>query len=638
MKSLNDYIGDIIETSEIIGKVKKVKEPKGKSILMGDNIRPLDPKETEKLIKNGNYCPDWSRVMVAEGFSPDRIFHSNFFGTCILGAFRENAVKADKNLVYPSGIYNSTITDCEIGSDSLVMNVGSLSCYIVWEGAVVFNCSSVIGGETAFGNGVEIGIAIETGGREVLTFAELSIPVAEMIGGRRADKELQDAYKAFIDKYTKAVTSPRGIICKNAILRNTPKVVNTFVGEGAVIDSATCVSEVTMLSNAEEPTEISDGAYVTKSILQWGCEASSMAIVDKSVMTEHSHAERHGKVTESILGPNTGIAEGECTASLCGPFVGFHHQSLLIAAWWPEGKGNVGYGANVGSNHTGKAPDQEIWCGEGAFFGLGVNVKMPSDFSSAPYCIIATAVNSLPQKVEMPFSLINTPAAIIPGISPAYNEIMPGWVLSDNIFSVKRNEGKYAKRNKAKRTQFEFEAFRPDTVDLMIEARKRLSAVQETKEIYTDRDIKGLGKNYMSERFRKKGIDAYTFYIKYYALKGFMKKLEQLVKEGKTGDIGTLLETASDDPRWEHERKLILEEIKEKNPAALLTQFAEITEEIAQAVETSKAKDDKRGVRVIPDYAEAHEPAQENSFVKQTLAEAAEIKKQIDQLVKKLGA
>ena len=52
------------------------------------------------------------------------------------------------------------------------------------------------------------------------------------------------------------------------------------------------------------------------------------------------------------------------STSLVGPFVAFHHQALLIAAYWPEGKGNIAYGANVGSNHTGKAPDQEIRPGE----------------------------------------------------------------------------------------------------------------------------------------------------------------------------------------------------------------------------------------------------------------------------------
>ncbi|HPB30802.1 MAG TPA: DUF4954 family protein, partial [Candidatus Sumerlaeota bacterium] len=475
MSQLTSHIEKVIKSSELVKAVKAVAKPAGASVVLGDAARKLKAKEIEKLIKNGNYCPDWANVLVAKDFSADRVCNSSFFGSCILGAFTANEVKADDNLVLTAGIYNSVINNCEIGNNALIMNVGTLSGYIVWDDAIIMNCDSIIGGETVFGNCVEMSIAIETGGREVATYAEITMPVAELVAGRRGDKELQQEYKDFIAKYKKAVTSPKGIICRKAAIRNTSKIVNTFVGEAAVIDAAGQVKDATILSNEKESAKVLSGACVTKSIIQWGSDATSMAIVDKSVLMEHSHAERHGKVTESILGPNTGVAEGECTASLCGPFVGFHHQSLLIAAYWPEGKGNVGYGANVGSNHTGKAPDQEIWCGEGTFFGLGVNIKMPSDFSRAPYSIIATAVNALPQRIEMPFSLVNTPAVRIDKISPAYNEIMPGWVLSDNIFSIKRNEGKYTKRNKAKRTPFVFEVFRPDIVDLMIEARKRLS-------------------------------------------------------------------------------------------------------------------------------------------------------------------
>jgi hypothetical protein len=161
---------------------------------------------------------------------------------------------------------------------------------------------------------------------------------------------------------------------------------------------------------------------VRSSIVQWGCEVTTGAIVENSVLVEHSHVERHGKVAMSVIGPNTGIAEGEVTSCLVGPFVGFHHQALLIAAVWPEGKGNIGYGANVGSNHTSKAPDQEIFPGEGVFFGLGCSVKFPADFSDAPYSIIATAVPTLPQRVEFPFSLINKPSAAFPGISSSFGE------------------------------------------------------------------------------------------------------------------------------------------------------------------------------------------------------------------------
>ena len=61
-----------------------------------------------------------------------------------------------------------------------------------------------------------------------------------------------------------------------------------------------------------------------------------------------------GKLTHSVLGPDSGVGAGECLHCLVGPFVGFHHQSLLIATIWPLGRGNVGYGANVGSNHTSR--------------------------------------------------------------------------------------------------------------------------------------------------------------------------------------------------------------------------------------------------------------------------------------------
>ena len=199
------------------------------------------------------------------------------------------------------------------------------------------------------------------------------------------------------------------------------------------------------------------------------------------MLLEHSHIERQGKVFESILAPNTGVAKGEVSACLMGPFIGFHHQALLISAIWPSGKGNIAYGANVGSNHTAKLPDQEMWPGEAMFLGLGVNVKFPADFTRAPFSLIASSVNTLPQRVTFPFSLINNRSSAHPEIPPALNEIVPGWLLSDNIYFVKRNEAKYKRRNKARRTRIDFEAFRPDTIDLVIDACQRLESVRRAQ-------------------------------------------------------------------------------------------------------------------------------------------------------------
>src|SRR5262249_41384678 len=157
---------------------------------------------------------------------------------------------------------------------------------------------------------------------------------------------------------------------------------------------------------------------------------------ERSVLTERSGAAKHAKVTASLLGPNTAVAQGEVTASLVGPFVGFHHQALLIAALWPEGKGNVSHGANAGCNPTSRAPDQEFRPGEGLFLGLGANVKFPADFTRSPYTVLACGVMTLPQRLAFPFSLVNTPSASWPDVPPAYNELVPGWMLSDNLYAL----------------------------------------------------------------------------------------------------------------------------------------------------------------------------------------------------------
>lgn len=97
----------------------------------------------------------------------------------------------------------------------------------------------------------------------------------------------------------------------------------------------------------------------------------------------------------------------------------------LIDIWcqaiWFEGKGNIGYGANVGSNHTGRLPDQECLPGEGTFFGLGCNIKYPCNLSDSPYSIIASGITMLPQRLTYPFSLVNRPTQVHEGISPAFN-------------------------------------------------------------------------------------------------------------------------------------------------------------------------------------------------------------------------
>jgi hypothetical protein len=249
--------------------------------------------------------------------------------------------------------------------------------------------------------------------------------VAVNVGRNRSDTAKIKKYSQNVAEYTSKLQCGFNIISAYATLVGCSKVKGVFIGKYTSV-SESILENSSILSSQAEKSSVKGHSDILNSIIQWNCSVESQSIVRTSLLCDSSHVERHAKVLDSIVGPNTSIAEGEVTSSFVGPFVGFHHQALLIASFWPEGKGNVGYGANVGSNHTLKAPDQELWPGEGVFFGLGSNIKFPSNFIGAPYSVIATGVNTLPQKVTMPFSLINIPSHSIPQLSPAINEITPG--------------------------------------------------------------------------------------------------------------------------------------------------------------------------------------------------------------------
>lgn len=53
----------------------------------------------------------------------------------------------------------------------------------------------------------------------------------------------------------------------------------------------------------------------------------------------------------------------------------------------------------------GEQADQEIWPGEGVFFGLSTVIKFPANYSESPFSVIGSGVTCLPQRVSVSCSL-----------------------------------------------------------------------------------------------------------------------------------------------------------------------------------------------------------------------------------------
>jgi hypothetical protein len=91
--------------------------------LSGDRVRPLEKDEIQQLIVDGNTADDWQLMRVARGFKPGRIKRNEFRGQITLGRF-DGTTRTPWNEEVPSGLVCSSFSNCVIGQDSLVRNVG----------------------------------------------------------------------------------------------------------------------------------------------------------------------------------------------------------------------------------------------------------------------------------------------------------------------------------------------------------------------------------------------------------------------------------------------------------------------------------------------------------------------------------
>jgi hypothetical protein len=550
--------------------------------------RALTKPEIRSLETQGNRSADWNALRIlgkgSAAFLND-IQGCRFEGQNILDVGHGNP-----------RLVNSLIRDCRIGA-ATVESVLLLNRVIVEDGAVLRHLGECVGTpESRFCLGLAVHPGSETGARRVyladgLLLEDCAAMAALPYAGQEA---LATEWRARL----RHCVSDHAFVGAGARIEHTRFVEDCYVGAGAVIRGASALRHSVIGSSGHDPVIIGDNALVEHCVLEAGVRIDSAAQVRRTLFLEHSGAEQGGHVADSVIGPNTIVAKGEVTASLVGPFVGFHHQALLIGTLWPEGRGNVGYGANVGSNHTGRKPDQELRPGEGTFFGLACAIKFPADFSEAPYSLFATGVVTPPQKIAFPFSLITAGSAAenVEG----QNEILPGWMWSENAYALIRTAYKYADRNRARNhalpeivpdpnsplfgTFLASDLFAPRIAARVRKALAALEAIPAAlppTAVLTEAAVPGLGKNCVRAAWIEKARAAYRNYLA-------IVDCRELLWDATPAKAS----------------KSVAQEVRDT---------IEVFEGLAEAVESSLRRDADRGTRVFPDYADFHGAASEDA-------------------------
>ena len=594
----------------------------------GGKFRALSAEEISALEKDGNRCEDWTRVQVDANFAPGRIRNSVFMGDVRLPAFY-GTLLLPGDVSFPTGIYDSLVSNCII-ENALVYKVGMLCNVLVRNSAVVQNVGSLVSsGKINYMIGSSIAVGNEMGARKVRVFPDITTDLVDVQLFHKGEPDVEAAFDEQLKLFREETALPFGVVGKGAVVSNTNIVRNSWIGSHARIEGASKIRNTVILSSLEESTHIYDSVIIENTNVQMGVKVHTGAEVQGSVLMSRVRVGSKAIVKSSIIAPCCHIEEGEVNSSYVGPLVQMHHHSLLIAALWPEGCGNIGYGANVGSNHTGRMPDQEIMPGQGMFFGLGVNIKFPANYRESPFTLVASGVTTLPQRLKFPFSLIRPGDPQLMGVPARLNELVPAWNYTRNAYAIDRNLFKYSQRGKGCVPASFFSIFNPDTVRQVYDAYNRLQ-VSQVRDVYTREHIDGLGENFMRERVRQGALTAYGEYLERYVLDSLVTLVEAddtLFKQTPR-ELRKLL---TGDLNREIARVVPLPETLDE----LVKRFRILEKNWFENVFHGLDKDNERGRAIFDDYDDAH-PV-DTAFLEWEKARFEETIKRLSNVLKNIG-
>jgi hypothetical protein len=314
--------------------------------------RHLTKEEINRLLSQNCLADNWTGITVAKGFSPENILNTRFEGYIKLGIY-SGTIEIEKNISKTCGIYNSFVSNCEIGDHVYISDVKNLSNYVIEGNVAISNIGSlVVNEESVFGNGTEIEVLNEGGGRELPIFDRLSSQTGYLTVLYRHDKDFTDKILGLIRKYCESKRSNKGLIQTGARIQHSLNICNVSVGSYATISGASLLEEGTIQSCNEAPAFIGIGVVAKKFIVLSGSRVDSGVILDKCFIGQGVKMGKQYSAENSVFFANCEAFHGEACSLFAGPYTVTHHKSTLMIASLVSFF-NAGSGTNQ-SNHMYK--------------------------------------------------------------------------------------------------------------------------------------------------------------------------------------------------------------------------------------------------------------------------------------------
>ncbi len=396
--------------------------------------RDLTSDEIKIIEGRGCIAQNWANVKVSCDFAPSQLYSSCFEGEVYINS--------------GATISNSTVANYVIDSGAKIDSVVRLECR----------------SRSCFGNGVEVAVVNECGGRSVKLYSKLRAHTAYLWAMWRHRGEFVKRLESLVDDYSAEHASHLGYVGVGSCIIGARIIREVWIEGGVNIEGATLISNATICSGAYVGVDVKlqDFIAIENSRVDTG------AILTRSLVGENAIVANGFTAVDSLIFANSHLENGEAASIFAGPYTVSHHKSsLLIAGMFSFF--NAGSGANQ-SNHLFKsgAVHQSIHP-RGCKFASGAYIMAPA--IEGAYTMVKGHHSQHHDTSMFPFSYLIE--------SNGKSTIMPGANLVS--YGTARDIEKWRLRDKRdlKFENISFEEHNPCITEMMVGAVNTIHTLQD---------------------------------------------------------------------------------------------------------------------------------------------------------------
>ncbi len=468
-----------------------------------DNYRKLTEEEVSALKSQACFASDWNAIEVAEGFEARYVRHCRFSGNVRMGRFNKK-FSLPGGMEKHSGIYYATLHNVTVGDDCCIEHVKNyIANYTIGENTFIDNVDVIItDGPSSFGNGVEVSVLNETGGREVVIYDRLSAQTAYIMALYRHRPETIARLRGMIADHVDSVTSTVGYIGSNVIIVDAGYIKNVKVGDHCKIEGSSRLKNGSINSNEHDPVHIGVGVIGDDFIISSGSSVEDGVTFTRCFIGQACKLGHNYSASDSLFFGNCQGENGEACAIFAGPYTVTHHKSTLLIAGMFSFM-NAGSGSNQ-SNHMYKlGPIHQGIMERGAKTSSDSYILWPAKVGA--FSLVMGRHVSHQDTSDLPFSYL------IEQQNTSY--IMPGANLKSvgTIRDAKKWPKRDGRKDPDKLDQINCNLLSPYTIQKMLNAVEILKNLQRVSGMTSDAYTYQSGK--IKSSSLKKGLKYYGMAI-----------------------------------------------------------------------------------------------------------------------------